>query len=203
MPRDPASRAADGVGLRPIAEQREHLRRLLVFRDALEARDRVLLDSVAAVVASDPPDRHAAADIMSDGAHRFPRDAELALLAATTRVQLVKTAKEMEAVLALVSRAIELDPSFADAWLVLGWTYERLGRAEDESRAYTRCLEASPGAVDCIRDRVTLLRRKGRCGEAEALVRQWMARDPSSAQAYRVLAAVVSERVRDVGPALG
>jgi len=179
-------------GLRPIGEQREHLRRLLVYRDALRERDRVLFEAAAALIAADPPDRQAASRIMSDGARRFPHDAELALLAGTYSVQVVKTAREMEGVLEVVRRATDLDPSFADAWLVLGWTYERLGRSDEEAKAYTRCLDSSPGAVECLQSRITLLRRAGRCDEAEALVRQWMARDPSSVYAYRLLAASIA-----------
>jgi len=176
----------------PVAEQREHLRRALVYRDALSERDRVLLDAFAVTVASDPVDFETSSRIIAEGARRFPNDAELSHLAAAGAFLLVKTAREMEEVVAFSRRAVASDPSYADAWMVLGWTYERLGDVDEEAKSYARCLDASPAAVECITSRITLLRRRGLCEEAEALSRQWIARDPSSDRAYQVLAALVA-----------
>ena len=181
-----------GRWMRPIAEQREHLHRVLVYRDALSARDRVLLDSLVATIASEPSDFEGAARILNDGAARFPDDVELVHLAVHAKFLLVKTVQQIQPVLAFARRAVELDPGYAEAWMVLGWTYERTGQMGEEANAYAHCSELSPTAVECLSSRVTLLRRRGLCQEAESLTRQWMARDPSSDHTFRELAALVA-----------
>jgi len=178
--------------LRPIAEQREHLRHALVYRDALSERDRVLLDALVAGVGWDPPDLQATIRIVADGARRFPNDAELAELAATHTILISTTAKQMEPALEFVKTATALDPSSGNAWLMRSWGHERLGQSEAQAEALAQCVKASPGAVRCIQEQINLLRRQGLCGRAEAQIRQWMARDPDSSQAYRALAAVVA-----------
>ncbi|WP_394830556.1 protein kinase [Pendulispora rubella] len=181
-----------GRWMRPIAEQREHLHRVLVHRDALAERDRVLLDSLAATMASDPADFEAASRILNDGAARFPEDVELVHLAVNAKVLLVKTVQQIQPVLASARRAVELDPDYADAWMVLGWTYERTGQVGEEANAYAHCAQTSPTSVECLASRVVLLRRRGLCQEAESLTRQWIARDPHSDRSLRELAALVA-----------
>ncbi|WP_394841254.1 serine/threonine-protein kinase [Pendulispora brunnea] len=181
-----------GRWMRPVAEQREHLHRVLVHREALSERDRVLLDSLAATIASEPADFEAASRILNDGASRFPDDVELVHLAANAKVLLVKTVQQIQPVLASARRAVELDPAYADAWMVLGWTYERTGQVGEEANAYAHCAQTSPTSVECLASRVVLLRRRGLCQEAESLTRQWIARDPNSDRSFRELSALVA-----------
>jgi len=176
----------------PVAEQREHLRHALVYRDVLQERDRVLLDSLAATIGSDPPDRAGALRIMADGARRFPNDAELVEFEARHMILWATTVKEMEAALELEKRAVVLHPSYADDWLMRAWADDRLGRLEKASEDLAQCVKASPGAVNCLMHQINILERQGRCDQAEAQIRQWMARDPASSEPYLELEVVIA-----------
>jgi tetratricopeptide (TPR) repeat protein len=170
-----------------IQDQREQLRQTLAMRDALSERDRVLLDSRVATLATLPADRAGSAEILRQGARRFPDDAELAHLAARASLRLANTVGEVRPVLELARRAVEIDPGYADAWQSLGWAHDRLRQTEEATSAYDHCLELSPGAGDCIAHRINALRREGRCAESSHWARLWMARDPTTTRAHRLL----------------
>ncbi|WP_394834544.1 protein kinase [Pendulispora rubella] len=173
----------------PIGQQREYLRRAQALRGALRERDRAVLDSTAVFIASEVPDRPAAVRILEDALQRFPRDAELLSLASHTRAAAATDAVTLETDLARAREATDLDPLYADAWQLQGRILAQLGRVEDHLSALDRCIQVAPGAGDCRRDRILILRRRGMCQEAVAESRRWMAGDPGTAMAYRDLAA--------------
>ncbi|WP_394824560.1 protein kinase domain-containing protein [Pendulispora albinea] len=173
----------------PIIRQREHLRRALGLRGAMRERERILLDMMTALVASDVPDRAAAARVVNEGLPRFPNDAEMNYVAAAANLANASDSAEAVRSLTLAQRATELDPLYADAWQMQGRILALLGRTGDLLSALDRCIQVAPGAGDCLRDRIVVLRQRGQCREAVAEARRWIARDPTTALAYRHLAA--------------
>ncbi|WP_394844999.1 serine/threonine-protein kinase [Pendulispora brunnea] len=173
----------------PIGQQREYLRRAQALRGALRERDRAVLDSTAVFIVSEVPDRPAAVRILEEALRHFPRDAELLSLASHTSAAAATDAGTLETDLARAREAADIDPLYADAWQLQGRILAQLGRVEDHLSALDRCIQVAPGAGDCLRDRILVLRRRGMCQEAVAESRRWMARDPESALAYRDLAA--------------
>src|SRR5262249_1782670 len=81
-----------------------------------------------------------------------------------------------------------LDPGYSDAWETIADIFQKQGRTDEALAALDGCLHASPNSVDCVRERAGTLRNAGRCAEMEAAARQWIARDPESADAYLALA---------------
>ncbi|WP_394829726.1 protein kinase domain-containing protein [Pendulispora albinea] len=177
----------------PIGRQREHFRLAAELRDALSDRDRVLFDSMLPLVIMDPPDRELAWRIVEVGLERFPRDAELLLTAGTIRLQLPLDEAALEHGLELAKRATDIDPKYADAWQAQGRILARLGRLDDELSALEECLRTSPGAADCMHDRVLILRWRGRCSELAQETRRWIARAPNSGSAYWQLALALAQ----------
>ncbi|WP_394839026.1 protein kinase [Pendulispora rubella] len=177
----------------PIIKQREQFRRAAELRDALSERDRVLFDSLLPLVILDPPDREVSGRVVDAGLTRFPHDAELLLWAATVRMNLPLDAAALEHALDLATRATDIDPKYADAWQFQGRVLARLGRLDDELSALDACLRASPGASDCMHDRVLILRWRGHCSEIASEARRWIARSPTSGSAYWQLALALAE----------
>ena len=54
-------------------------------------------------------------------------------------------------------RAVQIDPTYAEAWNDLAVGYEQLGRFDDARKAYERAMEISPGNT-FIRNNYDLLR---------------------------------------------
>ncbi|WP_394849519.1 protein kinase [Pendulispora brunnea] len=186
-------RVMTGTWYEPIVKQREQFRRAAELRDALSERDRVLFDSLLPLVILDPPDREVSGRVVDAGLTRFPRDAELLLWAATVRMNLPLDVPALERALELATRATDIDPKYADGWQFQGRVLARLGRLDDELSALDACLRTSPGASDCMHDRVLIQRWRGHCSEIASEARRWIARSPTSSSAYWQLALALAE----------
>ncbi|HWL88430.1 MAG TPA: protein kinase, partial [Polyangiaceae bacterium] len=178
----------------PLPLQREHLRHVLTIRDALHERDRLLLDAWSSMIATDAPRIDDAVRILEDAVRRFPNDAELRVLASIRKSQLRLTAPELEKTLGMVREAVKIDPEYADAWQLEAVVLGRLGRSDEEAAALDQCLAVAPGAVDCMAQRVGVLRRDGRCEDAVVEARHWVSWDPEQPEPYRALAAALAAR---------
>jgi tetratricopeptide (TPR) repeat protein len=84
--------------------------------------------------------------------------------------------------------------TFATGWYLRGQTLVLSGDVPNAEAAYRKCLEASPGASDCLTDKAILDENEGNCTEAEELSRGWLNVDPSSPRAYRSLACSIYAR---------
>ena len=170
------------------ARQMEQLRRTLTVREKLGERDRLVLDAFTSLISPEVPDEGGATRLLDEGVRRFPEDAELRVLATLRHSGVAMLPHELENLRAMVHRATEIDPLYADAWQLESHILCRLGRHDEEVRALDRCLELSPEAVDCMEDRSVDLRRTGRCSEAVTQARHWVASEGELPWAYRELA---------------
>ncbi|WP_394844164.1 serine/threonine protein kinase [Pendulispora brunnea] len=172
----------------PRARQIEQLRRTLPMRDALSERDRLVLDAFTMLISPEVPSESEAVRLLDEAVRRFPEDAELRVLATLRRSAVPMLPAQLEDALTTIRHATEIDSGYADGWQLQATVLCRLGRHEEEIRALDRCLEAAPGAVDCMEDRSVDLRRVGRCSEATLQARQWVAWDGEQPWAYQELA---------------
>lgn len=81
--------------------------------------------------------------------------------------------------LGAVTRALELDPSSADAYAELAWIAMYLeGNLEEAATFFERALELAPRDPEILYDSATLIQDLGRLDEAIALKEYSVARDP-------------------------
>lgn len=80
--------------------------------------------------------------------------------------------------------ALELDPSFADAWVNLGRLRHELGRRADAERCWRRALELRPEDVVALCNLGLVLGERRRDEDALAVFAKALALDPSSADAH-------------------
>lgn len=172
---------------RPISEAREVYQHAMQVRAGLDERDRLMLEALDPLIRNDPSDLRAAGERFAALSGKFPGDAEIAFFAA--RMFSDEPARKV----VYARRAIGLDPKYSDAWQTLGEglaAEQKVGEALD---ALEKCVQAVPSSVDCVRTRATLLRRTGRCEEAAATARIWIARDPSTSGGYLALAHALAQ----------
>jgi serine/threonine protein kinase/tetratricopeptide (TPR) repeat protein len=172
----------------PLAKVHEQLLRANSLRHGLTERDRVLLDAWAMMVERATPGNEEALRILDAGLVRFPDDAELLVHAAGRVLHVAPSEPMLEGALQRVVHALDIDPGYADAWQLKGQILGHLGRFDEELAAVDRCLVNTPDAADCITDRILILRRLGRCGEAAGDARRLVTVDSESAASYRLLA---------------
>src|SRR5262249_13271621 len=137
----------------------------------------------------DPSDERGYTDRIRALSARYPGDAELASIVASR-------AAEPEEGIAKARQALAIDPRYADAMQVLGEALVQGGRLGEGLAPFEQCIDRVAGTIDCVRDLTSVLREHGRCAEAEVAARRWIARDPSSAQGYAVLAGVLAAEER-------
>jgi len=169
-----------------ITKTREQYAHATDLREQLSDRDRVLYYALAPDLVSEPRDLHARARILEEGLRRFPQDAELVVqrLAA----YLHEPDPDHEHALELALRALVLDPNYAYAWMLKGHVLALLGRSDEAQQAMETCLSVAPGAGDCFEESTFLFERHGQCERAISETRNWLARMPTSSDAYRHLA---------------
>ena len=86
-----------------------------------------------------------------------------------------------------LDRAVALDPSRADAWLLRGAAKRQLGRVEDAERDVARALSLAPDNAEALLERGALRRTKGDVRGARADWEQAarLATDPAAAELAR------------------
>jgi Tfp pilus assembly protein PilF len=80
--------------------------------------------------------------------------------------------------------ALALQPNDPDILFHLASCHDRLGQGERAEKIYRQCLQSDAKHADCRHALVVLLANSGRRTEADALVQDWMRREPKRASAY-------------------
>jgi eukaryotic-like serine/threonine-protein kinase len=178
--------AITGFYYYPISKAREVYQRAMMQRAALGERDRLVLEALDPLIRSDPSNAGGSGERFAALSERFPGDAEIAFLAARLTDEPARKIKSAE-------RAIALDERYSDAWQMLAEGLAAERKVSEALDALERCVNAVPGSVDCVRTRAMLQRRTGRCEEAAATARIWIARDPSTSAGYLALAHALAQ----------
>ena len=165
----------------PTWKARQVFQRAAQLREKLTDRDKLLLSAFEPLVRSDPANEAEYYARLRSLAERFPGDAELANLTATKE-------RDREAKIDLATKAILIDTQYSDAWQTLGVALAEKGQTEEALSAFAACLNAALNSVDCVRERITLLRKVGRCDAMASDARLWIARDPEASNGYAALA---------------
>jgi len=154
------------------------------LRSRLDARDADLLDALEPYLQRDPSDLPETAKRLAAAVARYPEDAELAYIfgwALFDRGELTRAR-------ASLARAIELDPKFAQACSWKSGAESYLGLFDEAFDSLERAVAISPSGTEALWFRVMIEEQQGKCAEAEADDRRWIARDPEDYYAYQMLA---------------
>jgi tetratricopeptide (TPR) repeat protein len=127
-----------------------------------------------------------------------PRNARLLMLAARTHL----TAGHTEKGEALLRSAIEVDPSYYDAYRVLGEVYADNQRIDDARREYERLVQTKPDDSPAHTMIAILLQQQGNMEEARKRYEKVLELDPRSAVAANNLAYMQAEKGTDLDRAL-
>ena len=147
------------------------------LRGALTPRDRALLAALEPWLGADPVDTAATLERLVELTERYPLDAELFDVLANLR-QVESPSRR----LAAARRAVAIDPEFAEAWQHVGASLAETD-PEGAIQAFTRCTTIAPTATDCWAERADIEIARGRCAEAEGLLRRATA-DPRAHPSY-------------------
>jgi len=94
---------------------------------------------------------------------------------------------------ALLSRAVELDPEFAEAWYNLSATLIDLGRIPEGLEAHSRAVALWPEEAQPREEVIRALTRLGERERAARLLREWLAEEPDNPVAEHMLAACLAD----------
>ena len=94
---------------------------------------------------------------------------------------------------ALLSRAVELDPAFAEAWYNLSATLIDLGRIPEGLKAHSQAVALWPEEAQPREEVIRALTRLGERERAARLLREWLAEDPDNPVAEHMLAACLAD----------
>ncbi|UQA60872.1 serine/threonine-protein kinase [Polyangium aurulentum] len=166
-----------------VPRSRESFRRALHLRASASERDQAFIDALEPYVMRDPADVSEAMRRFEAASARWPGDAELLFWQAT-----ITPGEDTERLLHFAERCVARDPQYADCWQTKARALRTLGRFEEAGVALDRCLAISPGAADCVQDRVGIEEQANRCGGVEEQARRWIAKDSSAGEAYWYLA---------------
>jgi serine/threonine protein kinase/tetratricopeptide (TPR) repeat protein len=156
------------------------------LRSTLSPREQAMLDALAP-----PGDSLGVIDVDGGLAReqelltRYPDDAEIMLVAAIQHP--VTQVSQLPEAIALLDRALDLDPKFAGVFWVrtgpmgFGMTAAEIGKQ------FERCLEVSPGAATCMRNLARLEARKGRCDAYLRYAQRGIAAQPDGTTMQTVL----------------
>jgi cytochrome c-type biogenesis protein CcmH len=98
---------------------------------------------------------------------------------------------DVDASIAQLESYLGANPSDADGWTTLGWSYMNVGRYAEAISAYARALEIMPGNPDLLAEQgqaITAAAGGQVTPEAQAVFRQALAADPDHAPARYFLA---------------
>jgi serine/threonine-protein kinase len=168
----------------PNVRAREELEKVRRCDARLDPSDRAFEEVVAAFV--DPSvstsDKVAAA---TRAANAFPKSAELAYFLGS---YLGGDSNAPAEALRWIERTIDIDPTFASAYVRRAEELRFLGRPDEGRASLDACFKQRPDAPVCAGARFNDIARGGRCGDAETYVRGLIARRPSAPYAYDMLA---------------
>jgi len=166
---------------RGIERGRESLLRALANRDALDARDRAVLEAVAPAYTETPTDFAAASARLAAVAERYPDD--VMVLSTLGRLQ---GEHDLRASVASYRRASAVDPGHVPARAAMADSLAYLGDLPGARRTLEECLTVSPSATACLREQVYLDLAVSDCAAVETTARRWLliSREGGSAQRF-------------------
>ena len=165
-------------------EARHAFKNAIGFRATMDERDQQLLDAFEPYFQRDPSDFAEAEERMSKVASARPGDAEAWFWLGYVRFDRGRLTEALDA----FTHASQLDPRFALALSNQGGILAYLGRFAESRVALDRCVTVSPAATDCLWYRVLIAEQDGRCSDADADLRTWIAKDADDFYAYQMLA---------------
>ena len=166
------------------SEARLHYTTASHLRALLSPRDVELLDAAEPYFFRQPSDVAEYVRRLEAVVARHPRDAELLYYLSRAYAD----SGELETSAGLLVRAVEADPKFAMALGFLGVDEAYVGNTAASESAFTRCLDASPGATVCLHLRSSVDELQGRCDRIEKAARVFLAVDPSAPAGLALLA---------------
>jgi serine/threonine-protein kinase len=138
-----------------VSEFREHYSRAVGLRSTLGARDQGLLDALEPTLGRPSRDLTESTTRLRVLAERYPFDAELWFLEGMLRVS--------DATVPALRRAVEIDPTYADALGQLAGILLQTGHPVEAEDAARKCLAASASAGDCHFVLASALDDRGQC----------------------------------------
>jgi serine/threonine-protein kinase len=156
-----------------IAEAHAAYSHAVENRASMSERDQVFLRALEPRLGRDPPELGVARERLREATNRYPLDAELWLTLA-----MLEGATDVG--YADARRATELDPSYADAWQIVGAKLSDLDRRDEAIAALDRCIEVSPTSSDCRQERANKYGTIGRCAEMDEELRQALSNNPKA-----------------------
>ncbi len=177
---------AGGAGGKQV-EGRGHYQEALLHRNALGELDRGLLNAAEPYMRQ-PWDLDEWGKRLEELAKRFPRDAEILVYLGVS----YQSRLQPDAAIAAYERALAIDPGLLAARVAEAESLAMKGDAEGQLRTYRACLEASPGATQCLAKQIGLRAQAGDCTAMKEDARHLASIDPRSAAAQRQLALALS-----------
>ncbi|WP_394833903.1 protein kinase [Pendulispora rubella] len=172
----------------PLHVQRERLHDAMRFRDALSARDRLVLDALGKSVTQGRSD-DSVTHLLDELVRQYPNDTEVLMLGATHgKLEVARGPEDLEAAVEGFRNAAKIDPKYSDAWQMMGEALAQLGREDESDEAFAQCLRVSPASVDCMALRIEALQRRGKCEGAVEQARQKTSWEPAESSPYALLA---------------
>jgi len=171
----------------PRVEQRVAYEKAFALADKLGARDLDVLKALEPRFMRD--DLPATVERLKRLLDRRPGDAQLWLVLASMTTDPGER-------LALVDRALSVDPSFALAVLYRSTAELELGREDDALSDLDRCRETTPSAGDCLSARIDILSSRGECAAAEKDAREWQRLRPDIEAPYQALVDLLAAQGR-------
>jgi len=167
-------------------EGRQHVAEATQGRASLDSRDQRFL--ALAESSGDPTTMEPQVRAARALAEALPDDPEALLFAALWLWDRAGASAGADGEqLALLDRAIELDPKFAEVEALRANMAEVAGDADAALAATDRCLAISPGAASCLLQRAEVHGDRGQCEELEHDARRIIAIEPDGWRGYGCL----------------
>ncbi|MDO9020104.1 MAG: protein kinase [Deltaproteobacteria bacterium] len=176
---------------RGVERGRAAMLRALAHREALDARDRAVLDAIVPAYTETHADFAAVSARLAAVAARFPRD--VTVLGTLGRVQ---DEHDLRAAVASYRQVTAVDPGHIPTRAALAVSLAHLGYLADARRELSDCLAASPFATACLRQQALLQLAESDCGGAEATARRWLLLHRDGGAALRILATALAGQDR-------
>jgi len=165
------------------ADAQEHARRATPLRAHLRPVEAALFDAIQPLVAN-PPDLAASTRRFDELVSRYPKERVVRLARAYHYLR----TRDTRGALAF-SRSPDL-PGNVSLWLAAR-AHLLEGDVEAARPLLRACIDASPGAIECLWWLGTIDANEGKCADAEASARKFIAANPRDEIGYQLLARAV------------
>jgi serine/threonine-protein kinase len=189
------ARYADmAMAMNRFPEARAAHERAALLRSTLDAHDQAWVDGEDPLFRTAPPDFAEFARRMAAFAQAYPLDAEAQLNAGWGAY----LHGEYEVARRHSQHALELDPKFGFARVLIAASYADEGRMQEARDAYVACADAPSSPYACLTVDLSLAAADSRCGDFETLTTRLFGQHPDSSYANLARACIVA---RQGGPA--